>query len=43
VVTLNGDVMLREPLVALEAVEPAAFWRRFRHGVVLFFSRLFGG
>ena len=40
VVTLGGEELLREPLVALESVEEAGLFKRLWHALVLFFSGL---
>jgi D-alanyl-D-alanine carboxypeptidase (penicillin-binding protein 5/6) len=41
-VTLGEEELLREPLVALQAVEEAGFFSRFWDSLVLFFMKLFG-
>lgn len=40
VVTLHGEELLREPLVALESVDEAGLFKRLWHALVLFFSGL---
>ena len=42
-ISLDGEVLLQEPLVALESVAEAGFWGRLWDSIALFFSRLFGG
>jgi D-alanyl-D-alanine carboxypeptidase (penicillin-binding protein 5/6) len=42
-VSLDGKVLLEEPLVAMEAVAQAGFWSRLWDRIELFFTRLFGG
>jgi D-alanyl-D-alanine carboxypeptidase (penicillin-binding protein 5/6) len=42
VVKLNGETLLNEPLVALEAIEPAGFFARLWDSIQLFFIQLFG-
>jgi D-alanyl-D-alanine carboxypeptidase (penicillin-binding protein 5/6) len=42
-ISLDGETLLEEPLVALESVAEAGFWGRLWDSIVLFFSRLFGG
>ena len=42
-VSLQGELLLDEPLVALEAAEAAGFWSRLWDSIVLFFTQLFGG
>ena len=39
----NGDVLLEQPLVTLNAVEQAGFFSRLWDSVSLFFLKLFGG
>ncbi len=41
VVTLDGDELLREPLVALQSVEEGGVFKRLWHSIVLFFTGLF--
>ncbi|MFT5690929.1 MAG: D-alanyl-D-alanine carboxypeptidase (penicillin-binding protein 5/6) [Oceanicoccus sp.] len=41
VVTLEGEELLREPLVALEAIAEAGFFKRLWHDILLFFSQIF--
>ena len=41
-VTLAGEQIHEEPLVALESVDRGGFFRRFWDGLVLFFLQLFG-
>jgi D-alanyl-D-alanine carboxypeptidase (penicillin-binding protein 5/6) len=43
VVSLDGETLLQEPLVALESVDQAGFWGRLWDGIVLFFTQFFGG
>ncbi|WLQ14145.1 D-alanyl-D-alanine carboxypeptidase family protein [Hahella aquimaris] len=38
---LNGELLLEKPVVALEAVEEAGFFKRIWHAIVLFFMGLF--
>lgn len=40
-VSLDGNVVLQQPLVALAAVEQAGFFKRIWHRLVRFFSNLF--
>nr|WP_148212845.1 D-alanyl-D-alanine carboxypeptidase family protein [Hahella chejuensis] len=40
-VKLNGELLLEKPVVALEAVEEAGFFKRIWHAIVLFFMGLF--
>jgi D-alanyl-D-alanine carboxypeptidase (penicillin-binding protein 5/6) len=42
-ISLDGEVVLEEPLVALESVPEAGFWGRLWDSIALFFTRLFGG
>jgi D-alanyl-D-alanine carboxypeptidase (penicillin-binding protein 5/6) len=42
-ISLDGEMLLQEPLVALESVAEAGFWGRLWDTIALFFSRLFGG
>jgi D-alanyl-D-alanine carboxypeptidase (penicillin-binding protein 5/6) len=42
-ISLDGEVLLEEPLVALESVPEAGFWGRLWDSIVLFFTQLFGG
>ena len=42
VMTLNGDELLREPLVALDSVEPGGLFKRLWDAIVLFFRQLIG-
>lgn len=42
-IDLEGENLLDEPLVALQAVPEAGFWGRLRDAIVLFFIGLFGG
>jgi D-alanyl-D-alanine carboxypeptidase (penicillin-binding protein 5/6) len=41
-VTLEGEEVAREPLLALESVEEAGFVKAIWHSIVLFFQGLFG-
>lgn len=41
VVTLEGEELLREPLLALESVDEGSIFKRLWDAVVLFFSQLF--
>jgi D-alanyl-D-alanine carboxypeptidase (penicillin-binding protein 5/6) len=41
VVTLEGEELLRHPLVALEAVSEAGIFKRLWHDILLFFSQIF--
>ncbi len=41
VVTLDGEELLRKPLVALQAVAEAGFFKRLWHDILLFFSQFF--
>ena len=41
VIKLNGDELLREPLLALESVEQGGLFKQLWDAVVLFFSQLF--
>ncbi len=41
-VKLEGETLLNEPLVALQAVEPAGFFARLWDSIKLFFIELFG-
>lgn len=43
VVTLDGDVLSDEPLVAMQAVEEAGFFKRLWHSFLLFVTGLFQG
>lgn len=40
-ISLDGEAVLQEPLVALTAVEQAGFFKRLWHSLVRFFSNLF--
>jgi D-alanyl-D-alanine carboxypeptidase (penicillin-binding protein 5/6) len=42
-ISLDGEMLLEEPLVALESVPEAGFWGRLWDSIVLFFTQLFGG
>jgi D-alanyl-D-alanine carboxypeptidase (penicillin-binding protein 5/6) len=42
-ISLDGEMLLEEPLVALESVPEAGFWGRLWDSIVMFFSQLFGG
>ena len=42
VVTLDGEDLLREPLLAVKSVEQSGLFSRLWDAVVLFFSKLFG-
>lgn len=42
IVTLEGEEVAREPLLALQAVEEAGFVKAIWHSIVLFFQGLFG-
>lgn len=42
VVRLDGELLVQEPLVALDSVEPAGFFSRLWDSIVLFFKGLFG-
>lgn len=42
VVKLDGELLLQQPLVALESVEQAGFFARLWDSIVLFFKGLFG-
>lgn len=41
VVSLDGEELVREPLVALESVDKAGFFKSVWHAIILFFSQLF--
>ncbi len=41
VVSLDGEELLREPLVALESVDAGGLFKRLWDGIVLFFIQLF--
>lgn len=41
VITLDGEELLRAPLVALETVDEGGFFKRFWDAIMLFFSQLF--
>jgi D-alanyl-D-alanine carboxypeptidase (penicillin-binding protein 5/6) len=41
-VTLEGEEVAREPLLALQSVEEAGFVKAIWHSIVLFFQGLFG-
>jgi len=41
VVTLDGEELLRKPLVALQAVAEAGFFKRLWHDILLFFNQFF--
>lgn len=41
VVTLEGEELLRKPLVALETISEAGFFKRLWHDILLFFSQFF--
>lgn len=41
VISLNGEELLREPLVALESVEPGGIFKRLWDSIVLFFLQFF--
>ncbi len=41
-ISLNGEVLLEAPVVALESVEPAGLMKRIWHSIVLFFLSLIG-
>lgn len=40
VITLDGEELLREPLVALQSMEEGGFFHRLWHGILLFFTQL---
>jgi len=42
VMTLNGDELLKEPLVALDSVEQGGLFKRLWDAIVLFFRQLIG-
>ena len=42
-ISLNGEMLLEEPLVALDSVPEAGFWGRLWDSIVLFFTQLLGG
>jgi D-alanyl-D-alanine carboxypeptidase (penicillin-binding protein 5/6) len=41
-ITLEGEEVAREPLLALQAVPEAGFVKAIWHSIVLFFQGLFG-
>ena len=42
-ISLDGEMLLEEPLIALDSVAEAGFWGRLWDSIVLFFTRLFDG
>ena len=40
-VTLNGDILVDEPLIALKSVEEGGFFKRLIDWITLFFSGIF--